>query len=224
VGRLDILDDFWAPLDPTPDTPRNEAWIEFQERVAYVRQHLGGFGPEGELDPRAEVYLTLGTPPRIVFERDPSNESLRDDPDRDAYHDFALFLDSYLDGSRLVSGAPDVGGAPSSPAAGARAKFNRADTRVAGPGRNQETGRFPGSHVFPLEGWYEPRLAGHSRANAFRPEPVAELWIYEHGGFPLFGSAWSDSARRTFHFAYDPRRGRYELREVREVRERGLDD
>ncbi len=206
VRRAEMLDAFWAPLDPAPDTPQNEAWIEFQERVGYVRQHLGGFGLDGALDPRAEVYLRLGTPSRVVFEKDPSNESLRTDPNQDTWTDFRAFLDSYQSSSTI-----SVGGVSPSMS---MAKSTSRDVSVQAPGFGQTTGRFPGSRVDVLIGMYQHRLARHSKANTFAEEPVAETWFYGHGGFPLFPHAWSDGAARGFQFVFLPDEGRYELLKV----------
>jgi len=206
VRRAEMLDAFWAPLDPAPDTPQNEAWIEFQERVGYVRQHLGGFGLEGSLDPRAEVYLRMGTPSRVVFEKDPSNESLRTDPHQDTWTDFRAFVDSYQSSSTI-----SVGGVSPSMA---MAKTTTRDVSVKSPGFGQTTGRFPGSRCDALIGMYQHRLAQHSKANTFVEEPVAETWYYGHGGFPLFPHAWSDDEPRGFQFVYLPDESRYRLLKV----------
>ena len=209
VGRAEMLDAFWNPLDPAPDTPQNEAWIEFQERIGYVRQHLGGFGLDGSLDPRAEVYLRLGTPSRVVFEKDSSNESLRTDPNQDKWTDFAGFVDSYQ-GMNMIS----VDGVSAS-MKGTIASTN--DVSVQHTGYGQSTGRFPGSRVDPLIGMYEHRLARHSRGNTFAKEPVSETWFYEHGGFPLFAHDWSDGVPRGFQFAFLPDQGSYRLLRVGEL-------
>ncbi|MBU0741148.1 GWxTD domain-containing protein [bacterium] len=208
VGRTDMLDAFWAPLDPEPDTPQNEAWIEFQERIGYVRQHLGGFSLDGSLDPRAEVYLRLGTPSRVVFERDPSNESLRTDPHQDKWTDFKGFVDSYQ-GMNTIS----VGGVSPSMSGD---KSATSDMSVQHPGRGQTTGRFPGSRTEPLIGTYQHRLARHSRGNTFTQEPVSETWVYAHGGFPLFPHTWSDCVPRGFQFVFLPEKGSYHLLRVGE--------
>ncbi|MBC8426527.1 GWxTD domain-containing protein [bacterium] len=206
VRRAEMLDAFWAPLDPAAETPQNEAWIEFQERVGYVRQHLGGFGLDGSLDPRAEVYLRMGTPSRVVFEKDPSNESLRTDPHQDTWTDFRAFVDSYQSSSTISVGGVSPGMA--------MAKTTTRDVSVKAPGYGQTTGRFPGSRVDALIGMYQHRLARHSKANTFVEEPVAETWFYGHGGFPLFPHAWSDDVPRGFRFAYLPDEGSYRLLQV----------
>ncbi len=212
--RQDMMDAFWDPLDPAPDTPQNEAWIEFQQRVGYVRQHLGGFGLEGSMDPRAEVYLRLGTPSRIAFETDTSNEAERLGPDQTEWTDFQGFVDTRRDLGAVGGGAPS----PSVNATKGSVAFGTS-TEAAGlaasayAARGAPTsGKFPGSMLGPLVGTSMSHLATHSRPNTPGGEPVTETWFYAHGGFPLFAHAWSDSAPRGFQFAFTPRTGEYELR------------
>jgi len=57
-------DDFWKRRDPTPDTERNEAMIEFFRRVNYATRHFQGFGPGWRSD-MGRVYIKLGPPDQI---------------------------------------------------------------------------------------------------------------------------------------------------------------
>ena len=223
VGRLDLMNAFWAPLDPEPDTPQNEAWIEFSERAAYVRQFLGGYGQDGSLDPRAAIYLQLGTPNRIAFLDVPAEGTERRDPDKQTLDDFAFFQDT-----RQTQALP-VGGSMS-PGAGLDSKgfVSSAHTPSAflpgngtlGVGRDeQSTYRFPGSRTFPMSGAYLHYMARHSRGPSRRPEPVLETWTYGHGGFPLCPGRYSDGMPMSFEFFFDPTQGTYVLREVRNVAE-----
>lgn len=54
-------DNFWRRRDPTPDTPRNEALIDFVRRVRYSEQHFQGFGPGWRSD-MGRTYIREGPP------------------------------------------------------------------------------------------------------------------------------------------------------------------
>ncbi len=53
--------DFWRRRDPTPDTERNEALIEFIRRVRYAARHFQGFGPGWRSD-MGRIYIKYGPP------------------------------------------------------------------------------------------------------------------------------------------------------------------
>jgi GWxTD domain-containing protein len=55
---------FWQRRDPTPDTPRNEALIDFVRRVRYAERHFQGFGPGWRSD-MGRVYIRDGPPDQI---------------------------------------------------------------------------------------------------------------------------------------------------------------
>jgi len=219
VRRQDMMDAFWDPLDPETETPQNEAWIEFQERVGYVRQHLGGFGLDGSMDPRAEVYLRMGTPSRIVFEKDTSNEALRTDPNQDTWTDFRGFVDT-----RQGVALPTSGGtSPSVSVAKVGSPFDASTQQSSGQSggggliRGPTTGRFPNSRTGAQMSSKLHRLARYSKGNSGFGEPVSETWFYAHGGFPLFAHAWSDTTPRGFQFGYTADKGAYDLRWTREL-------
>jgi GWxTD domain-containing protein len=50
---------FWRRRDPTPETGRNEAMIEFFRRVHYAEEHFQGFGPGWRSD-MGRIYIKLG--------------------------------------------------------------------------------------------------------------------------------------------------------------------
>lgn len=52
---------FWKRRDPTPDTPRNEALIEFLRRVRYAEEHFQHYGPGWRSD-MGRIYIKLGPP------------------------------------------------------------------------------------------------------------------------------------------------------------------
>lgn len=55
---------FWRRRDPNPDTPRNEALLEFLRRVRYVDRHYHDAGPGWRSD-RGRVYILHGAPDQI---------------------------------------------------------------------------------------------------------------------------------------------------------------
>lgn len=54
-------DEFWKPRDPTPDTPKNEAMLEFIRRVRYAERHFQGYGPGWRSD-MGRIYIKFGPP------------------------------------------------------------------------------------------------------------------------------------------------------------------
>lgn len=74
-----MLKEFWAALNPDPESPVNTAYLEFQYRVAFVKRFLGGFGSRGAHDARGEVFLALGMPDEVRTERMPTNFRDQDD-------------------------------------------------------------------------------------------------------------------------------------------------
>ena len=57
-------DDFWRRRDPTPETPRNEAMLEFFRRVRYAETHFQHFGPGWRSD-MGRIYIKFGAPDQI---------------------------------------------------------------------------------------------------------------------------------------------------------------
>jgi GWxTD domain-containing protein len=64
---------FWRRRDPTPDTPRNEALIEFIRRLRHAERHFQGFGPGWRSD-MGRIYIRYG-PPDQVESRPVSSEA-----------------------------------------------------------------------------------------------------------------------------------------------------
>jgi GWxTD domain-containing protein len=64
AGQAAGWEAFWAGRDPTPDTPRNEALIEFMRRVRYADQHFEHFGPGWSSD-MGRIYIKYGAPDHI---------------------------------------------------------------------------------------------------------------------------------------------------------------
>lgn len=55
---------FWARRDPSPDTPRNEAMLEFFRRLRYAEQRFQGFGPGWRSD-MGRIYIRYGPPDQV---------------------------------------------------------------------------------------------------------------------------------------------------------------
>ena len=90
----------WAPKDPTPTTPENEAEEEFKHRVRYAWEHFGmewklekGYYPPW--DSRGEVYIKFGKPDR----RETTGEGVEEW----AYHKYRVILS-------VSAGLPNVNG------------------------------------------------------------------------------------------------------------------
>jgi GWxTD domain-containing protein len=66
-------EEFWSRRDPTPDTPRNEALLEFFRRVRHADQHFRSFGPGWRSD-MGRVYIKFGAPDQIES-RPPTSQS-----------------------------------------------------------------------------------------------------------------------------------------------------
>jgi len=57
-------EEFWKRRDPTPETQRNEAMIEFFRRVRYAASHFQGAGPGWRSD-MGRIYIKYGPPDQI---------------------------------------------------------------------------------------------------------------------------------------------------------------
>jgi GWxTD domain-containing protein len=57
-------EEFWRRRDPTPETVRNEALIDFVRRVRYAEQHFQGFGSGWRSD-MGKIYIRYGAPDQI---------------------------------------------------------------------------------------------------------------------------------------------------------------
>jgi GWxTD domain-containing protein len=57
-------EEFWRRRDPSPDTPRNEALIEFIRRVRYAERHFQGYGPGWRSD-MGRIYIRYGPPAQV---------------------------------------------------------------------------------------------------------------------------------------------------------------
>ncbi|MEE3151258.1 MAG: GWxTD domain-containing protein, partial [Acidobacteriota bacterium] len=66
LQRAEFMKRFWVVRDPTPGTPQNEYYDEYQRRLEYVQKTLGRDTPrEGRQTDRGRMYLLLGEPGTI---------------------------------------------------------------------------------------------------------------------------------------------------------------
>lgn len=66
LQRAEFMKRFWVVRDPTPGTPQNEYYDEYQRRLEYVQRTLGRDTPrEGRETDRGRMYLLLGEPGTI---------------------------------------------------------------------------------------------------------------------------------------------------------------
>jgi GWxTD domain-containing protein len=57
-------EEFWRRRDPTPETPRNEALIEFIRRVRHAERTFQGYGPGWRSD-MGRIYIRHGAPDQV---------------------------------------------------------------------------------------------------------------------------------------------------------------
>jgi GWxTD domain-containing protein len=58
-------DRFWSRRDPSPDTPRNEAMIEFFRRVRFANRNFAGQSVAGWRTDQGRIYIRHGAPDQI---------------------------------------------------------------------------------------------------------------------------------------------------------------
>jgi GWxTD domain-containing protein len=70
-AKTKYLYEFWRAMDPNPNTPENEFYIEYKTRIEYTDLHFGTMKKKGWMTDRGRVYLVYGPPSDI--ERFPSS-------------------------------------------------------------------------------------------------------------------------------------------------------
>lgn len=159
--RETMLDAFWERLNPEPGNPVNPVRLEFQYRVAYVQQHLGGFGPQGAPDGRGQVFILLGPPDVRESEPMPMNFRDKDDARVKVYDRLALDRPG-----STAKGAPPRGSSPASP--------------YETIGAVAISGAAGGPISIQSERERKAALYQAGQNSGF------ELWKYDNGGKPLF--------------------------------------
>lgn len=152
-----MLEAFWQQQNPDPANPVNPVYQEFQTRVAYVQQFLGGFGPQGPKDGRGEVFILLGPPDDTQREPVPLNYRDQDDARIKVYDRFA----------------PDRPGSTAKGAAPEGSQGNNPYESLGGIPLNSPVSR--GAERDRVKMLYS---AGQNFG--------FELWKYDNGGKPLF--------------------------------------
>ncbi len=69
-AREEFIQEFWQKRDPTPDTPENEAFEEYQQRIDFANRYFrenrpSGFGWNTD---RGRIVLQLGIPEKRYFQ------------------------------------------------------------------------------------------------------------------------------------------------------------
>ena len=64
--KLNRFRDYWTALDPTPNTPRNEAFDEYYSRVDFANNNFKSY-TEGWMTDKGMVYIIFGPP--VSYER-----------------------------------------------------------------------------------------------------------------------------------------------------------
>jgi GWxTD domain-containing protein len=63
----EFMREFWAEIDPSPETAENELQREYYERFAFANEHYASFQNGWKTD-RGRVYLLHGAPDDIQYE------------------------------------------------------------------------------------------------------------------------------------------------------------
>jgi len=70
-----LLAEFWHKRDPTPDTPVNEAYITFRERVDHANEQFSRFGiGKGMFSDMGRTYIRYGQPSEILHQVMPAGD------------------------------------------------------------------------------------------------------------------------------------------------------
>jgi GWxTD domain-containing protein len=62
ASRSEFITEFWKGRDPKPETPENEARIEFERRVAFADARFSQDETRGSLTDRGMIFVLLGPP------------------------------------------------------------------------------------------------------------------------------------------------------------------
>ena len=73
-----FLAEYWHALDPDPDTPYNETYVEFRRRIQVADTQFGATLQRGMLTDRGRVYVRYGPPDDVDYQF--SSSSFGDDP------------------------------------------------------------------------------------------------------------------------------------------------
>ena len=162
-----MLDEFWAELNPDPENPVNEVYLEFQYRMSYVQQFLGGFHKTGPVDDRGLVFILLGPADEVQSERLPRNFRDKDDARIKVFQRFAPDREGATPKGGFTGGTQ-----------GSRDPYD-AD------------GGIPMPFSYRADKQREANAASPTQNFGF------ELWKYDAAGRPLFDNRFSRSSMGT---------------------------
>lgn len=168
AGKEAMLEAFWATLDPDPESPFNDVYLEFQARMAYVQRHLGGFNETGPKDPRGLVYVLLGPPDAVQKEVMPQNFRDQDDAQVKVFDAFAPDREGSTAKGKMAGG--------------------RSNVQVLGSDLGNSSGGLPMPYSELAANKIDMRTGSAAHLHAF------ELWKYDRNGSPLFPNVYSRSS------------------------------
>lgn len=165
-----LLDEFWENLNPDPESPVNEVYLEFQYRLAYVRKFLGGFGQFGANDERGEVFLLMGPADEVQLHHMPMNFRDQDDARIKVYQRFAPDREgieakgSSVGGTQTLDPYQDFGGIP-------MPYSRRAETQ-------RQTQVFSPTHNFAFELWKYDDVGNTLFPNRFSRKGMGQRFLF----------------------------------------------
>jgi GWxTD domain-containing protein len=161
--QIQLLDEFWAIVDPTPGTERNEPRDRFRARIAEANRIYHSTRGAGALTDRGRVLVRLGRPETVDTEVMPMNGD-----------DLELAIQNLHD-----IYTPEVDGVM------ARGDIYSGNTN-SGPNVQPRTLNLPGVNEAPSLD-FSSDTATDLRRNAARVgrEGGFEVWKYEYTGRPL---------------------------------------
>ena len=87
ASRSEYITEFWKGRDPKPETPENEARIEFEKRVAFADVRFSQEETRGSLTDRGMVFILLGPPTWVGRKPIATGEDVADPKGMQMYSD-----------------------------------------------------------------------------------------------------------------------------------------
>ncbi|MCK9994891.1 MAG: GWxTD domain-containing protein [Candidatus Krumholzibacteria bacterium] len=165
-----LLDHFWESLNPDPESPVNAVYLEFQYRLAYVRNFLGGFGQFGANDDRGEVFLLIGPADEVQLHHMPMNFRDQDDARIKVYNRFAPDREGTeakggsAGGTQGIDPYQDIGGIP-------MPYSRRAESQ-------RQTQVFSPTHNFAFELWKYDDVGNTLFPNRFSRKGMGQRFLF----------------------------------------------
>jgi len=165
-----LLDDFWLALNPDPENPVNATYLEFQYRVAYVQEFLGGFGEFGANDERGEVFVLLGPADEVQTHSMPMNYRDQDDARIKVYQRFAPDREGDVAKGAPIGGTTNInpyavdGGIPMPYSPSAE--------------RDRSAAMHSATHTFPFELWKYDNGGNPLFRNRFSAKGMGQRFLF----------------------------------------------